>query len=226
MAGLEGIDAASMDVIDALGGTKWLYDPGDRIAKPVLKHTDFAPVARLVEGERVVDKVRFGLPVAGGRIITNARDDKLQISPSWKGLFAASRCLTAITYVVERDAETGTTYRIQRRDGKLMVVPGLVAKRHYTFASTGNEYDDWGHVQITAPANDFVAEIHDRFVVDLAENAERNAWMNPDTEPDGLMALLRPAPNEAYERLPVSPDAWKSRSAEALQPTGKAEYWA
>src|SRR5437867_3515462 len=109
MAGLEGIDASSMEVIDALGAVRYAYDAGDRIARPLLRHADFAPVAVFRDGERVVEKVRFGLPVAGGRLITNARDDKLAVSPSWKGLFSKpeGRGLSAISYVVERDAKSG-----------------------------------------------------------------------------------------------------------------------
>src|SRR5882672_9173520 len=138
MAGLEGIDASTMDVIDALGAKLFVYDAGDRIARPLLRHADFTPVAVLKDGERVVDNVRFGIPVAGGRLITNARDDKLTASPSWKGMFATGRGLVAISYVVENDKKTKTTYRVQRRDGALMVVPALVAMRHYKFSSTGN----------------------------------------------------------------------------------------
>src|SRR5688572_24856030 len=120
MAGLEGIDASKMDVIDALGGTRYVYDVAERVAKPLVRHTDFLPVARVVDGERVIDKVRFGLPV-GPRILTNARSDNLA-SPAWRGLFGKPEhhALAAISFVVERDAKKDA-YRIQRRDGRLIV---------------------------------------------------------------------------------------------------------
>ncbi len=225
MAGLEGIDANSMDVIDALGATRYVYDEEARIAKPLIRHADRVPVAVNREGERVVDRVRFGMPGFKGRLITNARDDKLQSAATWKALLGKPEhhSLTAISYVVERDKKTDTTYRVQRRDGGLMVVPGLTAVRHFKFASTGNEYDDACHVQVTCDANDFVATIHDRFVVDLDSPAARDTWMSADV--DAGLDLLRPAGDEVYEMVPIAADAWKSRSPEAVAPAGEPRVW-
>lgn len=228
MAGLEGIDASTMDVIDALGGTRWVYDAGDRVAKPLLRHTDFMPVARNEPSgdgfERVVDKVRFGLPV-GPRILTNARSDNLA-SPAWRGLFGKPQhhCLAAVGYVVERDPKTKAAYRIQRRDGTLMVVPGLVARRHYSFASTGNEYDDLGHVQLTADANQHVAQVHGRFVVELDSPAKRDAWMQGGGRSE-LEWLLAPAPEDRYAMVPIDPDVWTKRDPQAVIPRGQAWVW-
>lgn len=227
VAGLEGIDASTMDLVDALGAVKFVYDAGDRVAKPVLRHTDFAPVARNEAGERVVDKVRFGLPMMQGRIITNARDDKLTTSPGWKAMLGkpANHGLVAISYVVERNAK-GHAFRIQRRDGGLIVVPALVARRHYKFASTGNEYDDLGHVQITGDSNDFVATVHDRFVIELATKKDRDAWMAPrEGDADSLVKLLKPAPNDRYEMVPIDADVWTKRSAESVKPAGAPVRW-
>lgn len=227
MAGLEGIDASSMEVIDALGGVRYVYDVTERIAKPVLRHTDFAPVAVLRGDERVVDKVRFGLPMMQGRIITNARDDKVAVSPGWKAMFGkpGGHGLVAISYVVERDA-SGAAFRIQRQDGKPMVVPALVARRHYKFASTGNEYDDLGHVQITADSNDFVGTVHDRFVVELDGRKARDAWMDPATDKAELLALLKAAPNERYEMVPIDAAVWTKRDSESVKARGPAVRWA
>lgn len=214
VAGLEGIDASSMDVIDALGAVRYAYDEADRIVRPVLKHADFAPVAVNRDGERVIDRVRFGMPSFQGRLITNARSEKVTEARTWKALFGKRdhHCVTAISYVVERDAKKQNTYRIQRRDGQLLVVPGLCAVRHYSFSSTGNEYDDLGHVQLTIDANDFVASVHDRFVCELVTPEAREAWMAPDAHTQGeLLALLQAAPNEAYEMVPISPDIWKRK---------------
>ncbi len=230
MAGLEGIDASSMEIVDALGAARWEYDAGDRIVRPVLKHADRAPVALNRGGERVMERVRFGMPMGpGGRLLTNARSEKLTAASSWKSLFGKPEhhCLTAISYVVERDAKSKTSYRIQRRDGALMVVPGLAAERHYSFASTGNEYDDWGHVQVTAPANEFVATVHDRFVCELETKEAREAWMQPAKEDrDALLDLLAAAPVERYEMVPIADDVWKRKDdPEAAKPVGDAKVW-
>lgn len=231
MAGLEGIDASSMEVIDALGGTRYVYDPADRIAKPVLKHTDFVPVARWSpeegpSGARVVDHVRFGLPI-GPRILTNARSDNLG-SPAWKGLFGkrAHHALTAISYVVERN-QAEEAFRIERADGGLIVVPSLAARRHYRFASTGNEYDDWGHVQLTGDSNAFVATVHDRFVIELDTKAKREAWMAPEaTGKEALQELLAPAPPTRYVMVPIDKDVWTRKGdPEAVKPRGPPRHW-
>ncbi|MGQ0535988.1 MAG: SOS response-associated peptidase family protein [Methanobacteriota archaeon] len=223
MAGLEGIDASKMEIVDALGVAKWNYDPVDRVVRPLVRHMDFLPVAVNVEGERVVEKVRFGMPAGpGGRIITNARDDSIAEATSWKRLFgkAEHHSLTAVSYVVERDQKTKEAYRIQRTDGTVMVVPGLVARRHITFASTGNEYDDLCHVQITADANPEVATVHDRFVCDLATREARDLFMAPEgRQQEELLSLLRPAPKGTYELVKTAPDVWKRRDdPEAAKP--------
>ena len=218
MAGLEGIDASAMEIVDALGA-RFVYDSGERVVKPVVRHTDFIPVARCVEGERVLERTRFGLSV-GPRVLTNARSDNLA-SPAWKGLYGKPEhhALAAVSYVIERDAK-GNSYRIQRRDGKTMAVAALAAKRHYKFASTGNEYDDWGHVQLTADANPFVAQVHGRFVVELPDKAARDAWMAAEAQAIQKERLLVPAPDDRYEMVPISPDVWKKRDAESVMPRG------
>lgn len=227
MAGLEGIDASSMEVIDALGGTRYVYDVEDRIVRPLVHHADFLPVAHLEGTERVVDRVRFGMPV-GPRLLTNARADNLA-SPAWRGLFgkAAHHALAAVSYVVERDAHTHEAFRIQRRDGKVMVVAALMARRHYKFTSTGNEYDDLGHVQVTAPANGFVSQVHDRFVVELDDRARRDGWMDPEgLGREALQNLLQPAPNDRYEMVPIAEDVWKRRAdPDAVKATGQSRVW-
>ena len=208
MAGLEGIDASSMELVDALGA-RFAYDAGDRIVKPLVRHADFVPVAVAGPEGRRIEEARFGLPV-GPRLLTNARRDKLAASPAWKGLVRGGRCLAAVSYVVERD-KAGHAYRIQRRDGRVMVVPGLAAVRHYRFASTGNEYDDLGHVQVTGEPNAHVASVHDRFLCELATPAHRDAWMDPATPPEDLLALLITAPDDRYEMVPIAPDVWTRR---------------
>lgn len=227
MAGLEGIDASSMEVIDALGATRYVYDVDARIVRPLVHHADFLPVARMEADERVVDRVRFGMPV-GPRLITNARADNLA-APAWRGLFGRPEhhALAAVSYVVERHPHTKAAYRIQRRDGKVMVVGALVARRHYSFASTGNEYDDLGHVQVTADANDFVAQVHDRFVVELDDRARRDGWMDPaGLGREALANLLQPAPNDRYEMVPIAEDVWTRRGdPEAVKPMGTTIVW-
>jgi putative SOS response-associated peptidase YedK len=225
MAGLEGIDASKMDIVDALGVTRWEYDPGERVARPVVRHADFVPVAIRKADGLAIEKVRFGLPVAGGRLLTNARDDKVAVSGAWKGLFEKSRCMTAISFVVERDAKTGETYRIQRRDGRMIVVAGLYAMRHWKFTSTGNEYDELGHVQVTADANDFVAQVHDRFVVELDTRKDQATWMDPAAAKEDLLALLGKAPDERYEMVPVDPQVWTKRDLESIKPRGPPVVW-
>ena len=48
---------------------------------------------------------------------------------------------------------------------------------------------------ITTPANGVVGEIHDRMPVLLPGPAEQAAWLDPDTHPDDLAALLAPVPD-------------------------------
>ncbi|MGB1585635.1 MAG: SOS response-associated peptidase family protein [Thermoplasmatota archaeon] len=254
MAGLEGIDATSMELVDALQA-QFIYDEAERLVKPLIRHADFVPVAvhrdavaaavargqnpqgdaiamdwREPEAKRCIARVRFGMPGFQGRLITNARDDKLTEARTWKSLLGKPEhhCLTAVSYVVERAAkdadrvggiEPGATYRIQRRDGRPMIVPGLCAVRKLEFSSTGNVYHDLAHVQITSDANAFIGKIHDRFVVDL-DRVAADAWMA------GNDVALAPADDDAYEMVPVSSEVWTRRKdPDVVAPTGDAIVW-
>lgn len=220
MAGLIGLTAADIDVQDALGAVHWNYD-GEWVPHPVVRLTTTLPVAVDTEAGRTVVRARWGFPVGGGRPIGNARDDRLTESRMWKSMLGKGHCLFAATGIYEMIKTEGSkqSYWFRRRDGRPIVMPGLVGERNMD-----GEKRLCGVIITTAP-DDFFAQYHDRQVCALdAEGAD--AWMAA-RDVDDCIALLAPPPNDAWEAVPVDDRIFAKgrREMEDLVPVGEPERW-
>jgi putative SOS response-associated peptidase YedK len=56
---------------------------------------------------------------------------------------------------------------------------------------------------VTTDANDFLRPVHDRMPVVLGR-ADFSAWLSRNTEPADAQALLKPAPEDFFQLVPVS----------------------
>lgn len=198
MAGLIGLTADDIVLQDALQAPKWAYE-GEWVPHPVVRLTTTLPVAVPPQGddkERTIVRARWGIQV-GKRPVGNARDDKLRDSPLWSKMLAASPCLVATTGVYEmvKHGKERTSYWFRRVDGEPIVMPGLAR-----WKETQGE-DRVSVAIVTTEPSPFFKQFHDRQVCALGRN-EADVWMTSD-DVDELMGLLRPAPNEAWEAVPV-----------------------
>lgn len=218
MAGLIGLTASDIDVQDATGSIRWAYD-GEWIPHPVVRLTTTLPVAvTAADGEREVQRVRWGFPV-GPRPVGNARDDKLQTSPLWSPMLGTGHALFVTTGIYEmvKDASgTKRSYWFRRRDGQPIVMPGLVAER-----TVKGESRLCGAIVTTEP-NALFKRYHPRQVCSL-EPKDIDAWMAADGAE--AMDLLRAAPDDAWEAVPVDGRIFGSgrREMEDLAPIGEPE---
>ncbi|MGB0652638.1 MAG: SOS response-associated peptidase [Thermoplasmatota archaeon] len=220
MAGLIGLTASDIDVQDATGAIRWAYE-GEWIPHPVVRLTTTLPAAVTAEdGEREVQRVRWGFPV-GPRPVGNARDDKLETSPLWSkmlgepgghGLFVT----TGIYEMVKDQEGNKRSYWFRRRDGAPIVMPGLVGLRNLK-----GEERLCGAIITTNP-NALFARYHPRQVCSL-EPDERDAWMSASF--GKAMDLLRPAPDDAWEAVPIDDRIFAKgrREMEDLVPIGEPE---
>jgi putative SOS response-associated peptidase YedK len=73
---------------------------------------------------------------------------------------------------------------------------------------------------ITTEPNRVAAPIHNRMPAVLTTPTEWDVWLEPAAQPDGLMAMLRPADDDLLEVFPVTRDLLriKAPDASALQP--------
>lgn len=216
MAGLIGLTASDIELQDALQVDRWEYD-GDWIPHPVVRLTTTLPVAVATPDGDAIVRARWGFPV-GPRPVGNARDDRLLGSPLWSKMLGSEHCLVATTGVYEmvgRGTAAKQSYWFRRTDGRPIVMPGLAATREIK-----------GEQQlccaiVTTEPNAFFGRFHDRQVCAL-EPDEQAAWLHADG-PDEAMALLRPAPEGAWEAVPVDERIFGKgrREMEDLVPTGK-----
>lgn len=221
MAGLIGLTSNDIEVQDALGATRWKYE-GEWIPHPVVRLTTTLPAAVTTEdGEREVVRVRWGFPV-GPRPVGNARDDRLQESPMWSKMLGTQKhhalfVTTGIYEMIKTDAGK-QSYWFRRRDGRPIVMPGLVGPRNL------HGEDRLCGAIITTDPNQFFAQYHNRQVCSL-EQGEMDAWMQAD--PDKAPGLLHATPNDTWEAVPVDARIFGKgrREMEDLVAMGDPERW-
>ncbi len=214
MAGLIGLTANDMEVQDALGAVHWDYQ-GQWAPHPVVRLTTTLPIA--VQSEvREIRRARWGFPVSAGRAVGNCRDDKLTESPLWASMFGKRHCMVAATGIYEMVRENGikTSYWFRRRDGRPIIMPGLVSERNIE-----------GHLRlccgiITTQPNQFFGRFHDRQVCVL-EDDEMDAWMAAG-HPGDMRRLLHAPADEDWEAVPVDNRIFQPgrRIMSDLQPLG------
>jgi len=219
VAGLIGLTASDIDVQDATGAIRWAYE-GEWVPHPVVRLTTTLPVAVTAEdGVREVRRARWGFPV-GPRPVGNARDDRLRDSPLWSRLLGEGHALFVTTGVYEMVGDSGgkRSYWFRRRDGRPIVMPGLVAPR-----DVQGEKRLCGAIVTTQP-NRFFGRYHDRQVCSL-EPDRLDDWMAADA--DEAMDLLGPAPDDAWEAVPIDDRIFGKgrREMEDLVPVGEPEAW-
>lgn len=223
MAGLIGLTAADMEVQDALGAVRWAYD-GEWVPHPVVRLTTTLPVAvTAADGVREVVRARWGFPVGAGRPVGNCRDDRLHESRMWASMYGKSHCLFAATGIYEMTQQGGKkqSWWFRRRDGRPIVMPGLVSERTIRHADGTTSRRLCAGIITTAPSA-FFSRFHDRQVCAL-EPEEMDAWM-AGGDPDGLAPLLHPPAPGSWEAVPVDARIFAKgiRELDDLLPVGDA----
>ena len=196
MAGLIGLQAADMEIQDALRAKKWAYD-GTWIPHPVVRLTTTMPIAVVKDEVRTVVRARWGFPVGAGRPVGNARDDRLLESPMWRGMLGKSPALACTTGVYEMVGEGKDKQSIwfRRADRKPIVMPALAGIRNMD-----GEARLCVAIVTTSP-NKLFGRYHDRQVCTLTDK-EADAWM-ATTDQDDAVKLLHTARDGEWEAVPV-----------------------
>ena len=182
-----------------------------------------APVVRHhpKTGERHLDLLRWGLiphferDPAHARMLNNARAETVAKLPSFRGAFAARRCIVPAEafYEWKRDGKLKQPFAIARADGAPLAFGGIWES--WTDPANGDVTRSFAIV--TTDANGTMAPIHDRMPLVL-EPRDWPAWLGE--EEGDPKALLRPAADTVLRTWPVSTDVNSVRhnGAELLQP--------
>jgi putative SOS response-associated peptidase YedK len=160
-------------------------------------------IVRVESGKRKISEMRWGLIPSWASSISsanfNARSESVTITPSFKELIRGNRCLIPADafYEWQKIGNVKQPYAFEVGDGRLFGFAGL--------------WDEWkaadGRVIrsctiLTTEANSLVSDIHDRMPVIVAkENYE--VWLNPRSELQAVLAILRPYDPSEMRRYPV-----------------------
>lgn len=140
-------------------------------------------------------------PLIGNRMI-NARAETVATKPSFRTPLQRRRCLVPADsfyeWSVGPDGRSKTPFRILLQSGELFAFAGLWDRW---------QKDEQDHLEsctiITTEANRFMAPIHHRMPVILSREDER-VWLDSARGADGVVGLLRPAPEDQLRAYAVS----------------------
>jgi putative SOS response-associated peptidase YedK len=189
--------------------------------------TQLLPIVRQdLEGGLELLPMRWGLIPSWakdwsiGTKMINARSETVAEKPAFRAAFKRRRCLVPMLgfYEWKKVPAGKVPHFIHLRNGDLMAAAGL-----YEFwpGKDGVEPIE-SYTIITTAANEFMAKLHDRMPVFLAEK-DRAAWLDPKNEKaEGLQDLLKPYPTEGMDAYPVSTrvNSPKNDDADLLVPAG------
>lgn len=156
-------------------------------------------------------------PKIGYRTI-NARAETVAQKPSFRAAFKRRRCLIPADGFYEwkkLDAKHKQPYFITRRDEQPFAFAGLF--EHWS-AADGSVIDSC--TIITTDANEPMSDLHHRMPV-ILDRHDYDRWIDPaQQDAQQLQALLRPAPDDWLQFIPVSTLVNNPRndSPECVQP--------
>lgn len=162
-----------------------------------------------------------GKSTGSGRLI-NARAESAADSPAFRVAFKRRRCIIPADGFYEwlRDGRRRQPYLIQARDHAPLAFAGLWAP--WRDPSTG----EWllSAAVVTTAANRTVGQLHDRMPA-ILDRADWPRWLDPWlTDAGPVSTLLRPAPDDLLELIPVSPlvNSPNNEGPELLRPPAEA----
>ena len=203
------------------------------------EHFNVAPTQRIAvvverpEGDRAVVGYRWGLvpswtdrsaPVPTRMF--NARSESMATKPAFRGLLAKHRLIVPADgfYEWRRGPELARQpYYIRRADGRPLALAGLWASWHDPEQPRDNDPLRSATILTTAP-NALLRKVHNRMPVVLSES-HWDTWLDPGlTDPTSLFDLLRPAPDDLLEAIPVGPlvNSARNQGRELIEGVGPA----
>lgn len=182
-------------------GARYRVDVGSLELTPDndVRPTTVNPVIRERDGNRIVERMRWGLVpwwAKDPKSIANsfnARSESAHERPMFRDPFQKRRCLVPASAFYEWTHVPGERrkmkYRITRADGDLVALAGL--------------WDRWrqgdeeirSYTILTTEPNAMMAELHDRMPVVLGDE-DWDEWLAPDTSIDTVRAMCMPCPSE------------------------------
>lgn len=164
-------------------------------------------VVRLIEGERQIALMRWGLlpswvkDPAKFSLLINARGETVREKPAFRAAMKYRRCLIPVNgfYEWQRTGDRKRPFYIRPGSGEPMAFAGLWE----TWTGPNGEELDTAAI-VTTAANATLTPIHDRMPVIVPPDAF-DLWLNTGmVDPTTAEAIIRPAPDDLLESFEVS----------------------
>jgi putative SOS response-associated peptidase YedK len=151
---------------------------------------------------------------SGASRLINARSETVAEKPSFRSAFKRRRCIIPVDGFYEWTTVPGATRKqpmyIHHVGSQLLAFAGI-----YEFwrpkDATEDEPGLFSACILTCAANDTISAIHDRMPVILA-SPDWSLWMDPQSDPAALAAVMVPAAEDLLEMHPVSTEVNSSRN--------------
>jgi putative SOS response-associated peptidase YedK len=186
--------------------------------------TQISPIVRVHDGERWVETSKWGIqpfrPRAGDKrplAPINARADTAFEKPMFKHSLLNRRCIVPVSGFYEWkkcDDETKRPFAIRLKDDPIMSMAGIYS----VLDLGGGELLDTFAI-LTTEANEKMVDIHDRMPV-ILDRRDEERWLDPESTPETIRALLKPCAPERLETFEVSKlvNSPRNNSPELLRP--------
>lgn len=186
-----------------------LSSPPAEFANADIRPTDWAPVIREQEGQRLAVPARWGLIPSWAKDekiaqhTFNARAETAGEKPAFRTAFKRRRCIVPANAFFEWRTLAGEKrkqkLRFASRDGHPLALAGLWETWHQPESDAPIQT----YTIITTTANAFMAPIHDRMPVVLSP-VDWGVWLDPEVNnPLLLQSMLAPCPDEALACSPA-----------------------
>lgn len=167
------------------------------------------PVPIIIEhrGHRAIGLVRWGLVPAWApddrpdMKTINARAETIATKPAYRDAFRLRRCIVPASGFYEWRKESGgsrTPYAVRPPGQEALAFAGLWEKWRGPDGRTVTTC-----TIVTTDAAPAIRHIHDRMPVILDRTGQR-LWLDPETDPESLQALLLAPPNAGLQTYVVS----------------------
>jgi putative SOS response-associated peptidase YedK len=143
--------------------------------------------------------------------LINARSEEVLTKASFRNAMRWRRCLVPADGFYEWTGPKGRRrpFLLRPRKAELIAFAGIWERWR---DGQGGEIDTVA--VLTCPANDLIAELHDRMPVVLSPE-HYAAWLDRDgTSPEEAVALLKPAPDDFFEAIELHPKINDSKKDE------------
>lgn len=173
------------------------------------------PVVILEENKVKLTQMRWGLipPWAKderiGYAMINAKSETLMEKPTWRSPFKSRRCLVPASGFYEwlRNGDD----KKEPHYFHLPAQPIFFFAGLYEIAKGAEDFLIYSFSIVTTKPNKTVGRIHDRMPAILARDKEKE-WLEPNSDPEYLLTILQPYPDQAMEEYTVRGEVGNSKN--------------